>query len=120
MRKITRESVDAFLNARPFKKSNMKIEVLPNVTVMMLHGNEIAYRYNDPQKTLEITNAGWRSNTTKERLNGLPGVSVNQHKWNWHLNGEQWDGSLVNVDEFVKQQRRKDKIDLILKNNKNY
>ena len=45
MRKITIESVDAFMNARKFKKANMEVEVLPNVTILKLHGNEIAYRY---------------------------------------------------------------------------
>ena len=42
MRKITSESVNAFLNAKEFKKSNMSVEVLPNVTVLKLFGNEIA------------------------------------------------------------------------------
>jgi hypothetical protein len=42
MRKITRESVMAFMEAKPFKKDNMTIEVLPNVTIMTLFGNRIA------------------------------------------------------------------------------
>ena len=62
MRKITEESVDAFMNARRFKKSNMEVEVRPNVTILKLHGNDIAYRYNDPEGTLSITNCGWFSN----------------------------------------------------------
>lgn len=98
MRQITMEAVYAFENARKFKKGNMSVEVLPNVTVLRMHGNAIAYLYNDPERTLTITNAGWFSNTTKERLNGLKGVRVIQHKWNWYLNGEQWDGNLVDVD----------------------
>jgi hypothetical protein len=44
MKKITAQAVDAFMNARPFKKDNMTIEVLPNVTIMKLYGNRIAYR----------------------------------------------------------------------------
>lgn len=97
MRKITRESVQAFMDARPFSKDNTTIEVLPNVTIMRLHGNRIAYRYNDPERTLSVTNAGWFSNTTKERLNGIPGVSINQKKGEWYLNGEVWDGKLIDV-----------------------
>ena len=97
MRKITEESVDAFMNARKFKKSNMEIEVLPNVTVMKLHGNPIAFRYNDPERTLSITDAGWRTNTTKERLNGIPNVSIQQKNWEWFLNGEKWDGDMIDV-----------------------
>jgi hypothetical protein len=96
-RKITDESVEAFLNATPFKKANMEIEVLPNVTVMFLHGNAIAYLYNDPKKTLSVTNAGWFSNTTKERLNSIPNVSIYQKKGQWYLNDIKWDGKLVDV-----------------------
>ena len=51
MRQITKESVNAFMNAKKFNKQNMKVEVLPNVTILKLHGNSIAYRYNDPQRT---------------------------------------------------------------------
>ncbi len=97
MRKITEESVDAFMNARKFKKANMEIEVLPNVTVMKLHGNPIAFRYNDPERTLSITDAGWSSNTTKERLNGIPNVSIQQTNWEWFLNGDKWDGDMIDV-----------------------
>jgi len=97
MRKITEESVDAFMNARKFKKANMEIEVLPNVTVMRLHGNPIAFRYNDPERTLSITDAGWSSNTTKERLNGIPNVSIQQKNWEWFLNGDKWDGDRIDV-----------------------
>jgi len=97
MRKITEESVDAFMNARKFKKANMEIQVLPNVTVMKLHGNPIAFRYNDPERTLSITDAGWSSNTTKERLNAIPNVSIQQKNWEWFLNGEKWDGDMIDV-----------------------
>ena len=85
MRKITQESVDAFMNARKFKKGNMEVEVLPNVTILKLHGNEIAYRYNDPERTLSITDAGWQTVTTKERLNGIPNVNIHQKDWVWYL-----------------------------------
>ena len=97
MRKITRESVNAFMNAQPFNRQNMQVEVLPNVTILKLHGNKIAYRYNDPQRTLSITNAGWQSNTTKERLNAIDGVSINQKNWIWYLNGKEWDGNLIDI-----------------------
>lgn len=97
MRKITEDSVAAFNSATPFNKQNMSVEVLPNVTILKLHGNEIAYRYNDPNKTLMITNAGWESNTTKERLNALDGVSIVQRNFIWYLNGEEWDGSLTEI-----------------------
>ena len=97
MKKITKECVNAFLNAEKFQKSNMIIEVLPNVTIMKLHGNSIAYLYNDPNRTLSITNCGWFSNTTKERLNALPNVRIYQKNWEWYLNGNKWDGKLIDI-----------------------
>ena len=98
MRNITIESINAFLSAKKFKKSNMQVEVFPNVTVLKYQGNEIAYRYNDPKKTLSITNCGWFSNTTKERLNGLPNVSIHQKNFIWYLNGNEWNGNLININ----------------------
>jgi hypothetical protein len=97
MKKITTQAIDAFMNARPFKKDNMTIEVLPNVTIMKLFGNRIAYRYNDPERTLSISTTGWFTKTTKERLNAIPGVHINQKNWQWYLNGEAWDGQLIDV-----------------------
>jgi len=85
------------MNAEPFKKSNMEVEVLPNVTILKLFGNRIAYRYNDPERTLSITNCGWNTVTTKERLNALPDVSIQQVRGEWFLNGKKWDGKLIDV-----------------------
>ena len=99
MKKITLESVDAFMNARKFKKGNMEVEVLPNVTILKLHGNKIAYRYNNPERTLSITDAGWQSKTTKERLNAIPDVSIHQKNFVWYLNGEEWDGRLIDINK---------------------
>jgi len=97
MRQITIDSIDTFLNARKFNRQNMSVEVLPNVTILKLHNNAIAYKYNDPERTLSITNCGWFSNTTKERLNGLPNVNIYQKNFEWFLNGKEWDGNLINI-----------------------
>jgi hypothetical protein len=86
------------MNAEKFNKQNMSVEVLPNVTILKLHGNAIAYRYNDPQRTLSITNCGWESNTTKERLNALPNVNIVQKNWIWYLNGKEWNGELIDIN----------------------
>ena len=97
MRQITNDSINAFMNAKPFSRQNMIVEVLPNVTILKLHNNAIAYRYNDPERTLSITNCGWFTNTTKERLNALPNVNIQQKNWNWYLNGKEWDGELIDI-----------------------
>jgi hypothetical protein len=91
MRKITSEAVDKFLSKTPFRKSNMSVEEIGGVYKLKLHGNTIATI--DELGVLSVSNAGWRSNTTKERLNGIPGVRVHQRNWNWYLNGVEWDGS---------------------------
>ncbi len=104
MRLITRESVTAFLNAKKFNKSNMSVEVLPNVTVLKYQGNSIAYKYNDPKQTISITSCGWESKTTKERLNGviaLSGLNISkiyQKNWQWYLDGKEWNGELINLN----------------------
>ena len=78
--------------------------MFPSHDPVKLHGNKIAYRYNDPERTLSITNAGWQSVTTKERLNGIPDVSIHQMNFVWYLNGEEWDGSLIDVSVNVQQR----------------
>lgn len=102
MRQITKNTISCFMQGIATKQSNTEVKVLPNVTVLLLFNNEIAYRYNDPQRTLSITNCGWQSNTTKERLNGLPNVSICQKKGQWYLNGEEWNGELTEVKQVNK------------------
>ena len=97
MRKITEEAVNAFNNFLPFKKANMEVEVLLNVTIMKLHGNEIAYKYHDPKRTISITHCGWPTRTTKDRLNSIDGVDIHQEKGQWFLNGKEWDGELTDI-----------------------
>lgn len=91
MRKITDESISAFLDGRKFNKGNMSVEVSGDFTKLKLHGNTIATI--DQMGVLSISNDGRFSNTTKERLNGLPNVRIHQKNWTWYLNGQEWDGS---------------------------
>lgn len=49
-----------------------------------------------------ITNAGWFSNTTKERLSALPGVHISQKKGEWYLNDELWDGKPTVIERATK------------------
>jgi len=98
MKQITENAIEKFLTAETFKVSNTEVEVLPNVTILKLFGNAIAYKYNDPNKTISITNCGWKSDTTKERLNGIPNVSISQKKGVWFLNGTEWNGNLIDIN----------------------
>ena len=99
MRTITEKAVQKFLNAEPFNSGNTSVKIFPNVSVLVLFGNEIAYKYNNPEKTLAITTCGYKTNTTKERLNTLPNVRIQVKKSVWYLNGLEWDGKLT--DEFL-------------------
>jgi hypothetical protein len=95
MRKITKEAVNKFLSREPFRKSNMSVEESYGVYKLKLHGNTIATI--DELGVLSVSNAGWASNTTKERLNGLPNVRINQKNWTWYLNGNEWSGEWTRV-----------------------
>jgi hypothetical protein len=90
-RKITQESVRAFINRNEFKKSNMQVTKEGSIYYLKLHGNKIAALEADGK--MWVSNAGWATNTTKERLNGIPGVHVYQKNWEWYLNGIQWSGA---------------------------
>tara|TARA_R110002012_G_scaffold25423_2_gene84270 strand:+ start:2376 stop:2798 length:423 start_codon:yes stop_codon:yes gene_type:complete len=99
MRKITRDSINAFMNDRNFKRQNMEVRINPNnQTELVLHGNVIAYRHPDLNRTISITNCGWQTTTTKERLNGIEGVNIVQRNFQWYLNGVAWDGNLIDLN----------------------
>ena len=91
MRQITRDIVNAFQNSRSLTIGNSRT----NGESLWLFGNKIAEIRRDG---LWITNAGWDSKTTKERLNGLSGVNIVQRRGTWFLNEREWDGRWVNVD----------------------
>ena len=97
MRKITQEACIAFENFQNYKKSNTKVIAFDNVNVeMTLYGNLIAYSC---PKGIFISNGGWSSNTTKERLNGLTGVHIQQKDFVWYLNGEAWNGDWIRIGD---------------------
>lgn len=101
MRTITKAAVNAFMAGHKFSMSNTRISVEPvqfPLVHMYLHDNLIAKRYEKGgEKVLMVSNAGWFSNTTKERLNGIPGVSVVQRKGVWYLNGKEWNGEWTQI-----------------------
>ena len=101
MRQITRDAVRAFNNNQSFKRDNTEIRIIQGEkntkTQMRLHNNVIAEK---TPNGLFVCSCGWRSNTTKERLNGLSGVHVVQRDYDWYLNGKYWTGVRVNVREW--------------------
>lgn len=110
MRQITKQAVNKFNNNESFIKDNTEVwygyecSVTPNnltaykITKLFLHNNLIAYK---KYSSLIITNAGWFSNTTKERLNGLlDSIGFNkiyQKNFEWFLGDKKWNGKPVKI-----------------------
>lgn len=92
MRQVTKEITEAFLSGKAKKINNTTTDGKS----LFLFGNKIAEHREDG---LYITNCGWFSKTTKERLNGIEGVRIYQAKKKWYLNGNEWDGDWIKVND---------------------
>ncbi len=86
MRKITAQAIKAFNSGKNFRDGNTEVHVRIGGVELLLHGHIIA-KYIDGEG-LSINLCGWNTNTTRERLNGLPGVRVNTKQGQAFLNGE--------------------------------
>ena len=93
MRKIEREMIQAIIDRRSFNKANTQVvrhEGLPICSSSVyLHGNRIA-NYTDDGR-LQINHQGWKTVTTKSRLNSLVQFvlggtcRVGQRKGEWFI-----------------------------------
>jgi len=88
MRKVTRQIVEAFYKGEAKSSGN----TCTDGNNIWLHGNKIAEK--DELGNLHITNAGFETNVTKERLNGLlalggflqfPLPHIYQKSFTWYL-----------------------------------
>ena len=82
----------------PFSSGNTTVVQNRNEMEVFLHGNHIATLCKISMD-LRIFDGGWRSNTTKSRLNALlnefiPSMRLNQKNWAWFLSDD-LDGSTV-------------------------
>ena len=110
MRQITKQAVNKFNNNQNFTKDNTQVWYgrvgtinngkcsLTPITKLFLHDNLIAYK---KYSSLVISNCGWFSNTTKERLNGLlDSIGFNgiyQKNFEWFLADKKWNGNPVKI-----------------------
>ena len=109
MRKITQAAIDAFTAGVEFSRDNTRVEVRPfqrdsvlDSVILVLHGSPIArYIKSHGMATLQVCDGNHQTNTTKERLNGIPGVRVNQKAGQWYLNGVAWDGYWTRVGDVM-------------------
>jgi hypothetical protein len=97
MRKIERQMCDAIANGKDWKSGNTQVITINDVAWVYLHGNHIA-TVTDTDVT--VYDGGWRSVTSKSRLNSLINnlcdgrmFGVFQRKHQWYIN----DG-VVTVD----------------------
>lgn len=87
MRKVTQKAVLAFVNGQNCKTGNNTVKD----GKFLLHGNEIASLENGQ---LKLSDCGWQTVTTKERLNAILGYFdlgyIQQKKRVWYFNGKEW------------------------------
>jgi len=98
MNQTTSKLANAFLVGKPIKVGNSQ----STGRALLLFGNKIAEWREDG---LWITNCGWQTKTTKERLNGI-GMYLNfwiaQRKGNWYLTGNELGGETYWSGDWVK------------------
>ena len=97
-----RPVIEAFKEKKAKKLSNTE----STGKELVLFGNTIAKWTNN---NIWITNAGWRTKTTKDRLQTL-GANLRQIKGEWYLNGELWDGNWIQIDVIPKTNKIKTSI----------
>ena len=87
MRKIETQMNQAIKNGSDFRKDNTTVVNIRGNSFVYLHGNHIAtVTRTYAGDSLQIFDGGWRSNTTKSRLNALCsefayGCGVFQKNW---------------------------------------
>lgn len=81
MRKTTREAAEAFINGTTYKNSNTSVFIAGDVVTLSLYGNAIATRDLPHPTKMMVSLAGWSTNTTRERLNGLLEMYGIEHRF---------------------------------------
>ena len=128
MRKITEDSIKAFLNESNFKRGNTEVKVtyidknfdsntpykpMTVITDLLLHGNIIATATKKfigtmpkgkYETSITMDSAGWKTVTTKERLNGLlqylNAGAIHQQNFQWFYNEQLWNGEEIIIWPF--------------------
>ena len=90
MRQVTQLAVSQWLMRKKFRRGNTHTDG----NTLYLHNNAIA-KIDDNDGLVYVRSAGWETNTTRERLNGIPGVRIHQKNWEWYLNNCLWTHSHI-------------------------
>ena len=79
------------MSYKKFKRSNTQVKVdKSGAAYLYLFGNMIAC--HEVNGELKINDGGYATVTTKDRLNALPHVHIQQRNFVWYLNEKEWDG----------------------------
>ena len=88
MRKIEQQMITALKERRNWQESNTSVHWESGVATVHLFGNLIA-RYAPDEGEVSISDAGWRSATTKSRLNAIletfTGFNIFQRDFTWYI-----------------------------------
>lgn len=96
MRKVTKKAAEAFINGHKMTSGNTKVMGGGDNFIMTLHDNVIATREGS---RIILTDSGWQTATTKERLNGV--LSEMHSEWRLYQLSGKWyitDGAGVRKD----------------------
>lgn len=108
MRKIEREMIQAIIDRKPsWTLANTRVECSDYSAQVYLHGHCIASYWFDSMM-LSIADKGWKTRTTKSRLNALikwvygGNASITQRQFNWFIKlpnqpSREWFGELVSL-----------------------
>jgi hypothetical protein len=105
VRKIEKAMLDAMTRGQDFSRDNTTVYWYTDADderycEVRLHGNRIA-EYRPSLSEVYVTDAGWKTATTKSRLNAildtLVGIRLYQHDFEWFFNIEavrhHWSGN---------------------------
>lgn len=68
---------------------------------LFYEGNCVAFI---KEKTgLWLDSCGWKTKATLSLINIIPDVDVYVEKGQWYINDKEWNGELINVNEFLKE-----------------
>ena len=94
MRKIEQEMIKAVLHKKSKSFGNTTVSTTNDKTLILLHGNKIA-EINWPEMKIDVRDCGWKTPTTKSRLNALldkfTDSRIFQKKGQWFIRKNQGD-----------------------------
>ena len=108
MRKIEREMIQAIIDRKKsWTLANTRVECNDYSAQVYLHGHKIASYWFDSM-LLSIADRGWKTRTTKSRLNALVKfvfggtASISQRQFNWFIKlpnqpVKEWFGDFVSL-----------------------